>query len=41
MAIWYVMLFVVLLMPFTMVGFGLVFMKNPPKRINDFYGYRH
>ena len=40
MAIWYVMLFVVLLMPITMVGFGLVFMKNPPKRINDFYGYR-
>ena len=40
MAIWYLMLFVVLLMPLTMVGFDLVFMKNPPKRINDFYGYR-
>ena len=40
MAFWYIMSLVALLMPLTMIGFGLVFMKNPPKRINDFYGYR-
>ena len=39
MAFWYIMSLVALLMPLTMIGFGLVFMKNPPKRINDFYGY--
>lgn len=33
------MLLVVLLIPLMMVGFGLVFMKNPPK-INPFYGYK-
>ena len=29
-----------LITPLTMVGFGLVFLKNPPKSINSFYGYR-
>ena len=34
------MLLVMLITPLTMVGFGLVFLKNPPKNINSFYGYR-
>ena len=34
------MLLVMLITPLTMVGFGLVFLKNPPKSINSFYGYR-
>ena len=34
------MLLVVLIMPLMMVGFGLLFMKNPPKSINSLYGYR-
>lgn len=40
MAFGYIMLFVVLIMPLMMVGFGLLFMKNPPKKINSVYGYR-
>ena len=40
MAFGYLMLLVMLITPLTMVGFGLVFLKNPPKSINSFYGYR-
>ena len=40
MAFGYIMLLVILLMPLMMVGFGLLLMKNPPKRINSVYGYR-
>ena len=34
------MMLVTLIMPLMMVGFGLLFMKNPPKSINSLYGYR-
>ena len=34
------MVLVDLLIPFTMIGFGRVFMKNPPDKINMLYGYR-
>lgn len=34
------MLLVILIMPLMMVGFGLLLMKNPPKKINSYYGYR-
>lgn len=34
------MLLVMLIIPLIMVGFGMLFMKNPPKSINSFYGYR-
>ncbi len=40
MAFGYLMLFSVLIMPVIMVGFGLVFLKDPPKSINAAYGYR-
>ena len=36
----YIMLLVILIMPLMMVGFGLLLMKNPPKTINSYYGYR-
>lgn len=29
-----------LLIPLTMIGFGLRFQKHPPKKINGLYGYR-
>lgn len=29
-----------LMLPVLMIGFGKVFMKNPPKGINTIYGYR-
>ncbi|MBB6622402.1 SdpI family protein [Clostridium gasigenes] len=29
-----------LIMSFTMIGFGLIFIKNPPKEINSTFGYR-
>lgn len=35
-----IMLLVMLIIPLIMVGFGMLFMKNPPKSINSFYGYR-
>ena len=28
------------LLSFTMIGFGRIFMKHPPKNINSVYGYR-
>ena len=34
------MLFIDLLIPLTMVGFGLYFRNNPPPNINAFFGYR-
>ena len=40
MSFGYIMLLVMLIMPLIMVGFGMLFMKNPPKSINSFYGYR-
>ena len=40
MAFGYLMLLSMLITPLIMVGLGLVFLKNPPKSINDFYGYR-
>ena len=40
MAYGYLMLLVILILPLLMVGFGLLLMKNPPKQINSFYGYR-
>jgi len=33
-------LFMTALLSFTMIGFGLVFIKHPPKDINAVYGYR-
>ena len=40
MAFGYIMLLVILIIPLLMVGFGLLLMKNPPKKINYVYGYR-
>ena len=40
MATWYFMLILVLLMPLFMIGFGWMFMTNPPKDINTSFGYR-
>ena len=40
MAFGFLMLLAVLITPLIMAGFGLLFMKKPPKSINDFYGYR-
>ena len=40
MGFWIFMLFVDLLIPLTMVGFGKRFMTKPPKKINSIYGYR-
>lgn len=30
----------VLLLPFTMIVFGIIFIKKPPAKINSVYGYR-
>lgn len=40
MAHWIVMFAVNLVIPATMIGFGRLFLKNPPRQINEFYGYR-
>ena len=40
MAFGYLMLFSVLITPVIMLGFGLVFLKDPPKSINAAYGDR-
>ena len=40
MALGYFMMLVLLIIPLIMVGFGLMFLKNPPKSINTSYGYR-
>ena len=36
----YLMFLAMLVTPLIMVGFGVLFMKNPPKSINSLYGYR-
>lgn len=40
MGFWILMLIVNLLIPFTMIGFGLLFLYKPPKKISYIYGYR-
>ncbi|MEG2456803.1 MAG: SdpI family protein [Clostridia bacterium] len=40
MGFWIFMLIMVLLVPLTMLGFGILFIKKPPKKINCLYGYR-
>ena len=40
MGFWIFMFCMNLLIPIVMVIFGLVFLRKPPKDINDFYGYR-
>jgi len=40
MGFWLFMLVMDLLVPVAMVGFGTIFVKNPPGRINHLYGYR-
>lgn len=40
MAFWIFMLCMILLVPLTMICFGRIFLKNPPKKINSIYGYR-
>ena len=40
MAFGYKMLLSILMIPLLMIGFGLLFMKKPPKRINSLFGYR-
>lgn len=37
---WIFMLLMELLLPFTMIGVGFYFIKNPPKEINSTFGYR-
>ena len=37
---WILMLGTVLLIPLLMLGFGKLFMKKPPQKINHFFGYR-
>lgn len=37
---WIFMLIMNLLIPFTMIGIGWLFLHRPPKKINSFYGYR-
>lgn len=37
---WIFMLAMDLLIPITMLGFGWRFMKKPPEKINELYGYR-
>lgn len=40
MALWIVWLIVDLIVPITMILFGKLFVDNPPKNVNAFYGYR-
>ena len=40
MGFWIFMLICVLLIPFTMIGFGRYFIKKAPKEINYAFGYR-
>ncbi len=39
-AFWIFMLAVDLLIPFTMIGFGRLFLTKPPQNINATFGYR-
>ena len=40
MGLWEIILIVVLVMSATMIGFGLLFAKHAPKKINFIMGYR-
>ena len=40
MGFWIFMLIMDLLIPFTMIGFGYIFLKKAPKNINTLFGYR-
>jgi len=40
MEFWIFLLIMVLLIPTTMIGFGWLFFKNPPKEINSTFEYR-
>lgn len=40
MGFWIFMLIMDLLIPFTMIGFGYLFLKRTPKNINVLFGYR-
>lgn len=40
MGFWIFMVIMDLMIPFIMIVFGKVFLKNPPKEINLIYGYR-
>jgi len=40
MGFWIFMLIMCLLVPITMIGFGLYFKKKAPKKINWWFGYR-
>ena len=40
MGLWIFYLITLLLVPVTMLGFGLLWKKHPPKDINAVYGYR-
>ena len=40
MGFWFYMLLSNLLIPAIMIGFGLMFIKRPPKTVNYLFGYR-
>ena len=40
MGFWLFVFIMDLVAPFTMIGFGKLFMKNAPKQINSAFGYR-
>lgn len=40
MAFWIFMLIMNLMIPVTMIGFGYLFLKHPPRHINGLFGYR-
>lgn len=40
MGFWFFMFFIDLICPFTMIGFGKLFLNNMPKHINSAFGYR-
>lgn len=37
---WWYLLCMDLLIPFTMIGFGICFLRRPPKQRNSWFGYR-
>lgn len=37
---WWFMLACDMLIPLCMIGFGILMLKKPPKKINGFFGYR-
>lgn len=40
MTLWIILFFANLLTPGLMIGFGRLFQKSPPEKINSVYGYR-